>query len=127
MTDLAGRPRAWRIPGQAHDPSPFACAHYDPEGVVVAVSGELDLASSPELRRRVMQLLSLPVRAITLDLAAVTFMDSSGLAALITARDEARQRHIDFRLASVPAQARMVMELTDTADVLGVVSGDGAD
>jgi anti-sigma B factor antagonist len=127
MTDLAGRPRAWRIPGQAHEPSPFSCARYDPDGVVVALSGELDLASSAELRRRVMQLLALPVRAITLDLAGVTFMDSSGLAALITARDEARQRHIEFRMASVPAQARMIMELTDTADLLGVVSGDGAD
>ena len=49
-------------------------------GPVVRVSGELDLATSPRLRTLLGELGD---RAVTLDLADVTFLDSSALAVLL--------------------------------------------
>lgn len=45
--------------------------------------GEIDLASSPELRRELHSLLDDGVNRITLDLDAVSFIDSSGLGVLV--------------------------------------------
>jgi anti-anti-sigma factor len=60
-------------------------------GVVVIAAGEIDLATSPQLREA---LLNPAVNAATvvLDLREVTFIDSSGLSSLITASARARER-----------------------------------
>ena len=51
-------------------------------GTIVA-SGEIDLASSPEFRTAIHDLLDSGVRAIVVDLTAVSFIDSSGLGVLV--------------------------------------------
>jgi anti-anti-sigma factor len=54
---------------------------------VVAVDGELDAASTPELQASVAQTLArADSDAVVLDLAACTFVDSTGLHAIIDAR-----------------------------------------
>ena len=50
---------------------------------VLAVSGELDLFTTPALRDRVTALP--PSRSVALDLSDVSFVDSSGLSAMIAA------------------------------------------
>lgn len=52
---------------------------------LIGVSGELDISNSAELRRRVEQALEGPRNCVVLDLHRLTYMDSSGLAALIYA------------------------------------------
>jgi anti-anti-sigma factor len=91
----------------------------------VAVSGDLDLNSAPALTRRLRELLSLQPSTLTLDLAGVTFMDSSGLSALVAALHEADVRGVGFALASVPDQAHRVLHLTDTAGLFHILEPDG--
>lgn len=59
----------------------------DGDATVVAVGGELDAASTPELQASFAQTLA-QVRdgAVVLDLAECTFVDSTGLHAIIDAR-----------------------------------------
>ena len=52
---------------------------------VLTFDGELDLATAPELRAAVADLLGQGVRRIELDLHACTFLDSSGMGALLWA------------------------------------------
>lgn len=87
----------------------------------VVVHGELDLATSPELTRDVLALLERGTDEVTIDLGALEFIDSSGVAALLTASAAARARNATCTLRAVPAQARRVLELTGLADrfVLG--------
>ncbi len=76
--------------------TPFLTAHAAHSGgaVVVTVSGELDVASAPSFRRNVLALFALPVEVVTLDLAGLTFMDSSGVNVLTRVRRvRARPRH----------------------------------
>ena len=63
----------------------FAVHIVDVDGtVVVAVRGEVDMGSAPQLRAVVVDAVASSPH-LTLDLGAVTFMDSSGLAIIATA------------------------------------------
>ncbi|MGZ8567290.1 MAG: STAS domain-containing protein [Actinomycetota bacterium] len=50
---------------------------------LVKVAGELDLATAPELRSKVLNLVDDGARNLALELSAVGFMDSSGLGAIM--------------------------------------------
>jgi anti-sigma B factor antagonist len=102
--------------GEAHDaglaPS-LHCETLDVDGrAVVTLRGELDLASSPELLRQLQLLLNRPVTTLTLDLADLSFIDSSGLGALCRVRQDAADRGIALDLHRVPAHARRVLDIT---------------
>ena len=56
-----------------------------PDSATIAVSGELDLASAPEMKRTVAGLMGSGVRHLEVDLAGATFVDSSGMGALLWA------------------------------------------
>jgi anti-sigma B factor antagonist len=87
---------------------------------VVVARGEVDVASSVTLLHEISATLALPITGMTVDLAYVTFLDSSGVNALVVARTRASEQGIDFRLESVPRQARRVLEVCGLLDVFGL-------
>jgi anti-sigma B factor antagonist len=89
-------------------------------GAVVFTRGELDMASGPALLRRLLEVLSLPIDTLNLNLAELAFIDSSGISALNTARNVAGEKGVTFMLRSVPDQARKVLELTDMLSLFGL-------
>jgi anti-sigma B factor antagonist len=90
------------------------------EHAIVSVVGDLDLVQSPVLLRETLATLALPLVAVTLDLAKLTFLDSSGLSALITLWDRASERGIDITMISVPPLATRVIEVAGLADVFAL-------
>jgi anti-sigma B factor antagonist len=86
----------------------------------VAVRGEMDLVNAPGLLREVLANLELPISTMTLDLALVTYVDSSGLGTLVAAKHRADQRGIAFRLVGVSDQTRRIFEITDLAEMFGI-------
>ncbi len=54
--------------------------------VVVAVSGEVDTFTGPQLRSALLEALESGPARLIIDLSAVTFLDSSGLGVLVGAR-----------------------------------------
>lgn len=68
--------------------------------VVIAVAGEVDMLTSPHLRSVAMEKVSTAVvELVVLDLDAVTFLGTSGLAALIEVREAAHRTGVELRLA----------------------------
>jgi anti-sigma B factor antagonist len=61
----------------------------DAQGVVLALSGELDVASAPELDKCLSELLAEGHRRVLLDLNELSFVDSPGITVLIRAKQEA--------------------------------------
>jgi anti-sigma B factor antagonist len=57
----------------------------DPTSATLRVSGELDLATAPGLRAAVGDLMGQGVRHLVLDLEGCTFLDSTGMGALLWA------------------------------------------
>ena len=82
-----------------------------PDSLCIAVAGEVDAYTAPELRAHLLDALRLhPV--VTVDLSTVTFMDSQGLAALLRARQEAESGGGSLRLEGVPSRVLKLLQLT---------------
>jgi anti-anti-sigma factor len=78
---------------------------------IVAVTGELDMSSSAELRRRVEDAVRAGRNSIVIDLDRVTHMDSSGLAALIAAHQLTEERRGRLALVISSESVRRTVEV----------------
>jgi anti-sigma B factor antagonist len=78
--------------------------------IVVALSGEIDMEEAPKVRRALLDSMK-QKRDILVDLAQVTYIDSSGIASLIEGLQAARKQKNDLALVSVSQRARRVLEL----------------
>ena len=100
----------------AIDPSGFSISTSDRDGrALVAVRGELDLATAPELESVVLERLDAG-QAVVLDLRELDFMDSSGLRVLITAHTRASDGDADFAIVRPPAGS----EVAKILEIAGV-------
>ncbi|WP_298459140.1 STAS domain-containing protein [uncultured Cellulomonas sp.] len=92
---------------------------YPHEGaVVVRPAGRLNMVAAPALREVVDRVVAEGRTHVVLDLGATTFVDSSGLGALIAGLKTARAAGGDLRVAAVPAQVLAVLSLTNLDRVL---------
>jgi len=86
----------------------------DPETILITVQGELDLASAPNLKWTLRDALGAGARRIVLDLAPVTFIDSTALGVLVGVR------------RSLAAGSHLALAGADT-DVLNIFELTGLD
>jgi anti-sigma B factor antagonist len=93
MTDAPNRP-------QSGSTAPFSIVKHDLDShtSVVAVTGELDLSSAPNLKWTMVDLLDAGRNRLVVDLSEVTFMDSTALGVLIGVN---RSLDVGARLAIV--------------------------
>ena len=89
----------------------FSVVHVDGTARV-AVRGEIDIASSDELRTALLGLSDQGVVEVTVDLGELAFIDSTGLGALIRVLKHYRERGGDLRLASPTKPVTKVLEIT---------------
>ncbi|GLY03861.1 MULTISPECIES: STAS domain-containing protein [Actinoplanes] len=82
--------------------------------VVLAPDGDLDVTSAPLLRQVIQQVLDHGgCDRIDVDLAKVTFLDSSGLGMLVAAQRASGARGVPFWLTRPGPMVRMVLEVTN--------------
>lgn len=101
------------------------------EGIaVLRVAGEVDMLTSPTLRQRLAEAFGGGFRRVILDLDAVDFIGTSGLAALVEARSEAGRQQIDLWLACSahrilrPLEIAGLLELFQITDAASRALGD---
>lgn len=112
----AGRGRRPRV-GERGEPEFAVVATHAADGnLEVLVVGELDLLTAPELRRSVVE--ELHGRGVRVDIVcnAVSFVDSSGLLALLELRDLVVGRQGTFRLVAPSASFRYLLALAGLTD-----------
>ena len=81
----------------------------DRDRVIVAVSGELDIASVRALKEALDELRDSGWNSVVVDLRGLTFIDSSGLSLLLNAQRVARREHAAFAIVDgSPAVARLL-------------------
>jgi anti-anti-sigma factor len=59
---------------------------FDPCGLVISVTGELDIATAPALRARLDAAAEVGTHRLVIDLSAVSFLDSVALATILHAK-----------------------------------------
>ena len=85
---------------------------------VLKPEGRLNMVAAPGLKSQLDELVRSGKTRIVVDLDQVTFIDSSGLGALISGLKASRQAGGDLRIAQVPEQVLTVLRLTNLDRVL---------
>ena len=88
---------------------------YEGPGCVVRVGGEVDMATAPQLDECLVNLAS---GSVTLDLSAVTFIDSGGLKVLVRAIKRAAETNTRFAVRGVQPAQQLLLEITGLAELL---------
>jgi len=98
---------------------PFGTRVEERDGIaVMALSGELDMASAPILREDLAEVEASGVPAIMLDLREVTFIDSTGLHEFLQARSRAQDNGHRLLMTGASPAAQRLFELTGTRFLL---------
>lgn len=84
----------------------------------VTSHGRLNMMAAPKLKEAIAAEIGTGAKQIVVNLGRTEFMDSSGLGALIGCLKLARQAGGDLRIANVPQQVLMVLQLTSMDRVL---------
>jgi anti-sigma B factor antagonist len=89
-----------------------------PDAPRLTVSGEVDLSVAGPFQQHLGELLESASSPALVDLSDVTFMDSSGLAALATAQRRAQVRGAEIVLLNCSEPVQRVIEITGLDAVL---------
>jgi anti-sigma B factor antagonist len=90
-------------------------------GAMATICGRIDIDTSPALRAQLLPALQAPgCNVLTLDVSAVTHIDSSGVATLIEALRIARSHNADLRLTGL--QGRL-LGLFQSTGILSLFNG----
>jgi len=90
----------------------------DTQIAVLQPTGRLNMVAAPAFKTLVEETVASGQNRIVVDLGGVTFIDSSGLGALIAGLKSSRQAGGDLRIAGVPEQVMTVLRLTNLDRVL---------
>jgi len=96
------------------------------EAVWLAVAGEIDVASVPQVREALDAGCATDAPTVVLDLGAVTFIDSSGIGALIEIHRRLQAQRRQLTISHLNPSVLKVLQISGAADLLGV-TGSASD
>ncbi|HOP64038.1 MAG TPA: STAS domain-containing protein [Spirochaetota bacterium] len=82
------------------------------EVVILDISGEIDLYNAPEIKDIVNKLIEQKKYSVVINLKEVTYIDSSGIGALISSLSNLKKYHGGLKIINVFASVKKVFELT---------------
>lgn len=89
----------------------------------VAVSGEVDIATVGTALAPARDQLAAGVAVLSIDLGAVTFIDSSGLGALVKIRNDAAAQGSSVVLTNLSSPVRRLFEISGLDQVFDIAPG----
>ncbi len=98
----------------------------DGDAHTVRLRGELDMAGVPSLEATVERICAEGARSVTIDLAELTFIDSTGLAAIVHVSALCAKHGCDFEILPGPRAVQRLFEVTGLDVVLPFAGGSGA-
>ncbi len=95
----------------------------DADGDITTVSlrGEIDVLTVEQVRLALSEAAAGRPRQLVVDMAGVAFIDSTGLGALVSGFQRARDHAIDFRLARPSDNVRQILMLSGLMEVVPVI------
>jgi len=90
------------------------------EHTVLAVSGEIDLATSPQLDEAIVEAINQEISHLTIDLTDVTFLDSSGLSVIVKALKRSREKNAIFDVVASNERVLKVFTITGLNTVITI-------
>ena len=87
---------------------------------VVRPTGVLDVTNCDRLRREIMEVVDAGCHTVLVDCQNLTFMDSSGLAALVLASQKVRESNSKLAICSINQQIEMLFTLSSMDDIFEI-------
>lgn len=87
---------------------------------VIPLIGILESVNGNKLRRQIENLVDSGCQMILIDCAAVEFMDSSGLGALVMGLKYTRSKSGIFALCNLNDQLKLLLDITDMTDTFEI-------
>ncbi|MGI8760226.1 MAG: STAS domain-containing protein [Jatrophihabitantaceae bacterium] len=87
---------------------------------IVAVTGDIDLYTSPRLQEQLAALIDSGASELVVDLSNVPFLDSTALGALVGARKDAMERGGSITLAGAQNNVVKVLRVTKLTEVFAM-------
>jgi anti-sigma B factor antagonist len=84
----------------------------------LSLGGELDLNGVDAVSAALDEIAARDVTAIEVDASELTFLDSSGLRALLTGREQLQAKGIHLRVVNPSASIRRLLDMTATRSIL---------
>ncbi|OQX96364.1 hypothetical protein B6I21_01155 [candidate division KSB1 bacterium 4572_119] len=91
---------------------------------ILKLSGDVDLYSSPQVRKKILSLITKSNKNLLVDLAEVTYMDSSGVATLVEALQLTNKNSGTLRLYSLRDAIKDVFELSRLDKVFNIYENE---
>ncbi len=91
----------------------------DSGGLVLKVEGDVDMDSSPALREQITKELK-GASDLKVDLSAVDYLDSSGIAVLIQGHKSAKKTNVPYVLLNPSPQVKAVIELAQLNQLFNI-------
>ncbi len=88
---------------------------------IIEPEGILDGTKTADFHHQIEQSMESGVRTILVDFSNVTFMDSSGLGALVKAFKTLKTADVSFFLCSINEQIKMLFELTSMDEYFSIL------
>ncbi|HVO40713.1 MAG TPA: STAS domain-containing protein [Spirochaetia bacterium] len=82
------------------------------DNCVIDIKGEIDIYNAHRIKEAVFQMMQKRVCAFVLNLKRVTYIDSSGIGALLAVNAALMRSELPLRIVSVPPAVMKVMQLT---------------
>jgi anti-sigma B factor antagonist len=90
---------------------------------IVSIVGRITIDNSDQLRRKLANALRAHPGLVSVDLSAVAYMDTSGLATLVEAMRTARQQGTRLVLSGIQQQPNYLLKVTDLNHVFEIEEG----
>lgn len=78
---------------------------------VLSPKGDVDMARSPIMRKAIAEALKAGSAKVVLDLSGVPYMDSSGLATMVEALQNARKGQTPLKLCGLTVRVKSILEI----------------
>ena len=87
-----------------------------PNAALLVLSGELDIASAPELEQALAEIHPEQTKLVVVDLRALEFMDSTGLSIIVRAHQRLSEHSCELTLVKGPPQVQRLLDLTGVTE-----------
>jgi anti-anti-sigma factor len=92
----------------------FSVAAVQHDGhMVLTLRGEIDMVAAPQMEDAIAAALRIHPYTLVMDLAAVTYMDSSACRSLVRARTDAIKAAVELELRDITVAARRTLKLLE--------------
>jgi anti-sigma B factor antagonist len=92
--------------------------------VILDLAGEIDMKCVVDLRGEIMSILQEASQVLVVNMAQVTFMDSSGVATLVEALQWCRRHKQKLKLVSLQQRVRSIFEISRLESIFDIYDSE---